>query len=76
MKIAVWNVRELNSPSRHTDVTSLVHEHNLSLIGLVETKVRDGNHIPIRKELLPRGLWSIIILTILVAEFGYSGTRR
>ena len=44
--------------SRQTDVTSLVHEHNLSLIGLVETKVRDGNHTPIRKEFLPG--WAMV----------------
>ena len=39
-------------------MTSLVQEHSLSLIGLVETKVRDGNHTPILKYFLPG--WTMV----------------
>lgn len=41
MKIASWNVRGLNSDPRQKGVKVLVNDHNLDIIGLLETKLND-----------------------------------
>lgn len=42
MKIASWNVRGLNSVPTQKGVRSLVKEHNIDIIGLLETKLNDA----------------------------------
>ena len=58
MKIACWNVRGLNSLARQQEVRSLVQELNISLISLVEIKVRADNSPSISKNLL--GGWKLL----------------
>lgn len=40
LKIAAWNIRGLNNPLKQKEISSFVQSQRLSLIGIVETKVR------------------------------------
>lgn len=40
MKMAVWNVRGLNGPLTQNKVAKLCRQHNISIFGLLETKVK------------------------------------
>jgi len=41
--IASWNVRGLNWPNKQEDVKFFLQLHNVGLIGLLETKVKNQN---------------------------------
>ena len=43
IKIAAWNVRGLNKSSRQGEVRKLMLENQLSMVGVLETKVRSVN---------------------------------
>ena len=43
IKLASWNVRGLNDPSKHSEVRHLVRSQNLSCIALLETKIKECN---------------------------------
>lgn len=47
--MGAWNVRGLNDPLRQKEVLNLVRSQHLSLIGLVETKVRLENMLSTSK---------------------------
>lgn len=40
MNLAAWNVRGLNGPLTQNKVVSLCRQHNISLFGLLETKMK------------------------------------
>ena len=50
---ACWNVRGLNLAHRQDEVKALVSLHNISVIGLLETKVRSPKHLLLARNLLP-----------------------
>ena len=41
--IASWNVRGLNHPNKQEDVKLFLNKSKIGLVGLMETKVRQGN---------------------------------
>ena len=43
MILACWNVRGLNKRSHQKEVIKLLNKNGVSLVGLVETKVKAGN---------------------------------
>lgn len=43
MKIASWNVRRLNHPLKAKGVCILIYNDKLSLLGVLETRVKDVN---------------------------------
>lgn len=43
IKIACWNIRGLNSPLKQKEIRSYVSNNNISIIGLLEVKVRQNN---------------------------------
>ena len=42
-RIYSWNIRGLNWPNKQEDVTIFLHEKNIGLAGLLETKVKEKN---------------------------------
>ena len=50
---ACWNIRGLNLSNKQDEVKSLVSEHHVSLLGLLETKVRSPKHLSLANTLLP-----------------------
>ena len=40
IKIGAWNIRGLNDPCKQNEVRKLIIDHNLSVLGVVEAKVR------------------------------------
>ncbi|GAV92923.1 Exo_endo_phos domain-containing protein [Cephalotus follicularis] len=51
IKIATWNVRGLNNPSRHNEVRHFVSSNSISLLGILESRVRAHNMDRIAKSL-------------------------
>lgn len=47
IRIASWNIRDLNSPLKQKDVKSFINQKEISIIGLLEVKVRQQNSKPI-----------------------------
>lgn len=43
VKIGTWNIRDLNNPLKQKEVASFLCANKLSVLGLVETKVRGEN---------------------------------
>jgi len=41
VNIASWNVRGLNRPKKQEDVKAFLQKYQISLIGLLETKVKE-----------------------------------
>jgi len=42
-RICSWNIRDLNWPNKQEDVKLFLHEKNVGLVGLLETKVKEKN---------------------------------
>jgi len=42
-RLCSWNIRGLNYPNKQVDIKIFLHEKNISLVGLLETKVKDKN---------------------------------
>ncbi|KAL0291803.1 UNVERIFIED_CONTAM: hypothetical protein Sradi_7012500 [Sesamum radiatum] len=57
IKAGVWNVRGLNGAGHQATVGQLVRDHNLQFLGLLETRVRQGNEGSIRSNLLRTWDW-------------------
>ncbi|XP_031252301.1 uncharacterized protein LOC116110228 [Pistacia vera] len=49
VKVAVWNVRGLNSLIKQKEVRNLISSNNLSLCAVLETRVRENNMDVVRK---------------------------
>ncbi|GAV92864.1 Exo_endo_phos domain-containing protein, partial [Cephalotus follicularis] len=43
MILAAWNVRGLNNPSKHNEVRHFISSNNISMIGILESRVRNHN---------------------------------
>lgn len=56
---ASWNIRGLNNPIKQVEIRKFIHAYSLSLIGIVETKVRHENLASTMKKCLPLG-WSFV----------------
>ncbi|XP_058222932.1 uncharacterized protein LOC131332652 [Rhododendron vialii] len=59
IKIASWNIRGLNSPRKQMEIKKFIHTSRLSLIGIVETKVRQENLAVVMQKCLPSG-WEFL----------------
>ncbi|KAL0295348.1 UNVERIFIED_CONTAM: hypothetical protein Sradi_6840100 [Sesamum radiatum] len=57
IKAGVWNVRGLNSVGHQAAVGQLVRENKLQFLGLLETRVRQGNVQRIQSNLLTNWSW-------------------
>lgn len=53
IKIRAWNIRGLNDPCQH-EARKLIIDHNLSLLGVVEAKVRQLNLCGVVQRSFPR----------------------
>ena len=58
IKIAAWNIRGRNDPLKQKEVISFVKEHSLSVVCLLETRVRISNKDRIFTSILPG--WSLL----------------
>ena len=43
VKIASWNVRGLNDPTKQKEVKNFVSKENVHVIGVLETKIKQPN---------------------------------
>lgn len=57
-RIGSWNVRGLNSLTKHNDVKSFLNHYNIGLFGLLETRVKARNF----SKVFPRIFhgWSVV----------------
>ena len=53
MIVANWNIRGVNQPYKQREVSSLVHKHMITIMGLIETKVHEAQHQRIIQTMLP-----------------------
>lgn len=58
VKIASWNVRGLNDPSKHKEIKKLVLNENINVMGVLETKIKQVNEINICAKCF--GNWSFL----------------
>ncbi|CAO2816302.1 unnamed protein product [Amaranthus hypochondriacus] len=58
MIIASWNVRGMNSPIKIKEVRNFLVENNISVIGLMETKIKEPNAKKIQKKLGKNWNWT------------------
>ena len=58
MNVASWNIRGLNQPHKQDEVRKFISFNKLSLLGILETKVRYGRRDQLAKDLLPS--WSFL----------------
>lgn len=49
MKIASWNIRGFNKSLKHNGVRSLIQQHSIDLIGILETKINEDKLINIMR---------------------------
>ena len=52
MKMANWNIRGVNGPSKQRELRSLILSNEVCLFGLNETKVREDNSESVASDLL------------------------
>ncbi|GAB2241364.1 hypothetical protein Droror1_Dr00018139, partial [Drosera rotundifolia] len=57
--IGVWNVRGLNDIVHVREVRKFVTQRRLVMVGLLETRVREGNEARIQHALFPS--WSFVV---------------
>ena len=58
LNFAAWNIRGLNQPHKQEEVRKFISSSRLSLLGILETKVRYGRRSHLARELLPG--WSFL----------------
>ena len=61
VKIASWNVRGLNDPSKHKEIKILVFKENIHVMGVLETKIKQINESKICAQCF--GNWLILKFT-------------
>lgn len=49
VNVAAWNIRGLNTPIKKMEVRSLLADNNISIMGVLETKVKEENCDRVRK---------------------------
>lgn len=59
IKLASWNVRGLNNPIKQAEIRKFIHANSLSLIGIVESKIRKENMDLSLKHCIPDG-WDYV----------------
>lgn len=59
IKLASWNVRGLNNPTKQVALRKFIHANSLSLVGIVESKIRKENMSSSMMCCLPSG-WEFI----------------
>ena len=64
LNIAVWNVRGLNKRDHQLAIQDLVSDYRLHFLGILETRVRLNNVMPIQSFLLPQWKWFVDYATI------------
>jgi exonuclease III len=57
MKILFWNVRGLNDPFKQKEVKKLVRQLNISIICIVETRIREEKAQKIKDFIVPKWGW-------------------
>ena len=57
-QVASWNMRGLNWPNKQEDVKLFLHQNNIGLVGLIETKIRRQNVDTIASTLLHGWQWA------------------
>lgn len=75
MRFASWNVRRLNKSPHQRELINFIASNHLSLIGLMETKVKVVNSSVVSKKINKNGNGFSIMNTILMAEFGLVGIQ-
>lgn len=58
IRIPCWNIRALNSPLKQKEVKSFTHTKGISIIGLVEVKVRNQNFQKFSKRIFRN--WEVV----------------
>jgi exonuclease III len=53
MNFLIWNVRGLNHPSKQKEVVSIIKRHKISLICLIETRVKENKANKVRTCIVP-----------------------
>jgi exonuclease III len=53
MKILIWNIRGLNKPLKQREIKKMVSRLNISIVCLVETRVKQDHVLKIRDDMLP-----------------------
>src|SRR5688572_16397277 len=59
MILAAWNVRGMNSPIKIKEVRNFLIGNNISVIGLMETKIKEPNTKKIQKKLGNNWNWTM-----------------
>ena len=75
MTILLWNVRGLNLKERRRDVIDHITKLEPSMVGLVETKVKEHKSYRIPKFSLRVGVSPITMYALPKEESGYAGIR-
>ena len=57
IKLAAWNIRRLNDPLKQKELSTFVRVHCLSVVYILETRVRNQNRDRIFNSILPG--WSL-----------------
>ena len=58
IKLAAWNIRGLNDPLKQTELKSFVRVHSLSVVCLLETRIRESNKDRIFTSIFPG--WNLL----------------
>jgi exonuclease III len=53
MNFLIWNVRGLNHPSNQKEVVSMIERHTISLICLIESRVKENKADKVRACIVP-----------------------
>ena len=53
IKLASWNIRGMNDPLKQKELRSLVRDHSLNVVCILETRVRRHNSVRIFNSILP-----------------------
>ena len=59
MNFAAWNVRGMSDPIKAADVRKVCSENDISLVGLLETRVNHSNEVRILQTISRR--WNFVI---------------
>ena len=57
-QVASWNMRGLNWPNKQEDVKLFLHQNNIGLVGLIETKIRQQKADSIASTFLRGWQWA------------------
>ena len=75
MNIGCWNIRGLNKTYKQQEVRSFVLTNKVSLMGIVENKVRVQEVSKSPKLSYKIGALFLTIATTLMGEYGLDGTH-